>query len=249
MAKTFVYIQGLTHEAGHWGNFLNEMQLAFPTAKHLCIDMPGCGVHYQKKSPRSIPKIVDHMRNDLLELDPEGTERYLLGISLGGMISADWLTRYPEDFKLGGLLNTSFNGFSPMFNRLRPYSIGTMLRTPFMKDFKDRERLILQMISNDESLYDEMAERWKAICEERPVSLNTFLNQLFAAATYRPSKTKPNTPVVIFSGAGDRMVSPKCSHDISNQWGVPHIIHPTAGHALMLDASEWFIQEFKGLVS
>src|SRR5262245_38107773 len=90
----WLLLRGLTREARHWGRFpaILEATLGARTA---CVDLPGVGTEAGKLSPISIPEIVDHVR---ARWSREGEEWSLLGISLGGMIAAEWVYRFPTDF-------------------------------------------------------------------------------------------------------------------------------------------------------
>ena len=43
--------------------------------------------------------------------------------------------------------------------------------------------------------------------------------------------------------AGDRLVDPRCTTAIARAWGVPHELHPWAGHDVPLDDPGWVIEQ------
>lgn len=241
MSEHFVLIRGLIREAAHWGDFLPKLQEHFPKAHFHCLDIPGAGVHYQSQSPLSISKIVDRMREDFLKLNLTGPA-HLIAISLGGMISVNWMSRYPGDFKSCVLMNTSFSDYSPVWKRLKPAAFLGLLPAPVQKGFK-KEHTILKVVSNNEHEYNKNASFWGKITEERPVSVENTFRQLLAAAAFKTKGFKPTIPTLILASTNDRMVNVECSRVIAQKWGVPIFENSMAGHDISLDAPDWIIQQ------
>lgn len=242
--KHFYLIRGLIREQAHWGRFLVELQSAFPEAKISTFDIPGAGIYHTGQSPLTIRKIVDHIRQDFLQVRQESESAHLIAISLGGMIAVEWMKRYPEDFGAATLINTSLGGYSPLFHRLTPSALFYLLKVPFLKG-RDKESRILRLVSNHKNVFDETLNLWERIQKERPVTLSNTIRQLLAAATYRPGDFCPKIPVLIIVGAQDRMVDASCSRIIARRWNVPIIEHPTGGHDLTSDAPLWVAREIK----
>lgn len=241
MPEHFILIRGLIREAAHWGDFLPKLQEQFPQAHFHCLDIPGAGVHFQTHSPMSISTMVDRMREDFLKLNLPGPA-HLLAISLGGMISVNWMQRYPQDFKSCVLMNTSFSDYSPVWKRLRPSAFLGLLKAPLLKGFK-KEETILKVVSNNQHDYEKNALFWGKIIEERPVSVQNTLKQLLAAAAFRTHGFRPTIPTLILASTNDRMVSVECSRVIAQKWEVPLYENPTAGHDISLDAPDWVIDQ------
>ena len=56
LRQNWLLIRGLARESGHWGDFLTQLQRAFPQAQIHCLDLPGCGINHRQSSPDSISK-------------------------------------------------------------------------------------------------------------------------------------------------------------------------------------------------
>jgi pimeloyl-ACP methyl ester carboxylesterase len=246
--KHFYLIRGLIREKDHWGQFLIELQKAFPDAKISTFDIPGAGLYYNGLSPLSIKKIVHHIRRDFLEVRQEDESAHLIAISLGGMIAVEWMKKYPEDFQEATLINTSLGGVSPIFHRLLPSALIYLMKVPFLKG-RAKESRILRLVSNHKNIFDDTLNLWERIQKERPVSLQNTIRQLLAAATYRPGDFLPKVPVLIVAATQDRMVDVSCSRAIARKWNVPIVEHPTGGHDLTSDAPEWVALEIKKAIA
>ncbi len=118
--KHFYLFRGLIREKRHWGSFLVHLKETFPDALITTIDIPGAGDYFTSPSPLSIKGMVEQMRQDYLKRKTADEDSHLVAISLGGMISVEWLKHYPNDFHRATLVNTSFGGISPLHHRLMP---------------------------------------------------------------------------------------------------------------------------------
>jgi alpha-beta hydrolase superfamily lysophospholipase len=242
--KHFYLFRGLIREARHWGEFITHLQESFPESKITTIDIPGAGAFYKSPSPLSISAMVESMRQVYLKQRAEGEASVLVAVSLGGMISSAWMKMHPQDFKEAIFINTSFGGFSPLHHRLRPSALLHLLKVPFLKG-ADKEGHILKLISNHESVYESTLSLWTKISQDAPVSLPNTIRQLLAGARFNVGDFRPEIPLLILASTSDRMVSVECSRKIAKAWNVPIIEHPTAGHDLTADDSEWTAQNIK----
>ncbi|MBE0437280.1 MAG: alpha/beta hydrolase, partial [Methylomicrobium sp.] len=75
------------------------------------------------------------------------------------------------------------------------------------------------------------------------------LRQIVAAATYKPSNSNPQCPILLLNGQGDRLVSPVCSEAIHKKWRIELRAHPWAGHDLTLDDGEWVATQIQDWVA
>lgn len=244
----FYLIRGLVREKGHWGDFHEHLKVHFPNSITTAIDIPGAGEYFRDLSPLTIGEMVEKMRQDYLAARTPDEESYLISISLGGMISVEWMKRYPNDFLKATLMNTSMGGISPVHHRLKPSAFLHLLKIPCQKG-RDKEASIIELICNNRAFYEETLELWDKIQKQHPVSLNNSLRQLFAAATYMPGNFRPPIPVQLLAATGDRMVNVSCSRKIAEKWGIPLIEHPTAGHDLTVDDSPWVSSKIKEFIA
>ncbi|MEK7356912.1 MAG: alpha/beta hydrolase [Bdellovibrionota bacterium] len=243
----WILVRGLARESRHWGTFAKEFACALETegrtARIDLLDLPGSGRYSEMRSPVTVKEITSFMREKFLELRRRIREQgeipppktYLVAVSLAGMVACDWMERWPGDLTGVVLINSSFKGFSPPHRRLTPEAYARMFKILREKDPVEREKRVLEMVSNRPERHAEIAAEWAAIQLSRPVSHENFVRQLTAAALYQPGLVKPETPVLILNSEGDRMVHPSCSEQIAARWGATLVRHPTAGHELPLD--------------
>ncbi|HVK60714.1 MAG TPA: alpha/beta hydrolase [Bdellovibrionales bacterium] len=251
----FILIRGLARESRHWGDFPEVFTRTFKDAGHAVrvdgLDIPGCGAYSEMNSPITIHGIAGFLREKRTELNRRmrdaGEEPpkkvFLVAVSLGGMVATDWITSWPNDIDGAVFINTSFRGFSPVYQRLTPKGAEHLIRIITTRDPREREREVLRMVSNRPELHDEVSESWEKVCLSRPVSPENFARQLLAAATFRAPVQCPSVPLLILNSRGDRMVNPACSEMISRKWAVPLETHQTSGHDIPLDDPQWVAQK------
>lgn len=245
-----VLIRGLAREARHWGKFSDELREAYEELGHEArietIDLPGCGRHSEMHAMLSIDETADFAREKMKEILVRESEqglkpadhRRLVSISLGGMVAASWLSRYPTDFHSAVLINSSFRGLSKVYDRLQWKSWWRI--PPILKhqDIRSRESKILDWVSNSAAVRDGALPLWVAIQESRPVSTLNLGIQLTAAARFKAPDTIP-VPLLVLTSRQDRMVNTECSRALAETYGARIESHPTAGHDLPLDAGPW----------
>lgn len=242
--KHFYLIRGLIREKGHWGSFLSHLKAQFPTAKITTIDIPGAGDYHTSSSPLSIRGMVEEMRRDYLKHKVKDEDSHLIAISLGGMISVEWMKHHPKDFHRATLINTSFGGISPVYHRLLPTALLFLLKVPTLKG-RRKESRILELVTNHPHIFEETLDMWEEINNLRPVSLTNTLRQLLAGATFSVGDFSPPIPIALLASTRDRMVSVECSRKIAKKWNLPLTEHPTGGHDLTVDDPEWVAGKIK----
>jgi pimeloyl-ACP methyl ester carboxylesterase len=246
--KHFYLFRGLIREKGHWGKFLAHLSDAVPGSLLSALDLPGAGEYHLGSSPFSIRGMVEEMRREFLQTQRSSEKPHLIAISLGGMIALEWIKNYPQDFKTLTLINTSAGGDSPIFHRLKAKAFLHLMKVPFLRGRK-KEARILELISNNSSVYLETLNAWEKISQERPVSLENSLRQLFAAAFWKAGDFIPPIPVCLLASVEDRMVNVECSRKLASKWNAPLVEHPTAGHDLPVDDPKWVAEEIKKFIS
>jgi pimeloyl-ACP methyl ester carboxylesterase len=251
----WIFVRGLARESRHWGSFPEEFARALANSGNSArvdgLDLPGTGRFSEMRSPLTIYEITTFVREKFLELRRRMRERgeipppkvYAVAISLGAMVVCDWMERWPDDFAGVVFINTSFKGFSPPHRRLTPEAIVHIVNIMRASDPVERERRVLKMTSNRPELHEEIAKEWARLGLERPTTPENFARQLTAAALFAPKLPKPQQPVLLLNGAGDRMVHPSCSKEIAARWGATLVQHPTAGHDLTVDDGPFATKE------
>lgn len=243
MNHNFILLRGLTRESAHWGSFVPELSAAFPEASIDLLDLPGAGNRYREVSPASIAGISTAVRTQATESGLLERPVVLVAISLGGMVAWEWLQTHPEDLAAAVLINISLGGMSPFYHRLRWQCYGELLAAICARPVRERELKLIGLISNRKERYDRLADEWAKIQVERPVSGGNAFRQLFAAATYFPTKMPPPRPVLLLNSLADRLVEPSCSVAIQQHWDLECRSHTWGGHELTLDDASWVVQE------
>lgn len=244
-AKTWVLLRGLTREQGHWGDFPALLQAALPPGSQvLTPDLPGNGSLWRSRSPANVPEMVDALRQQLRARGIEGPV-HVLAMSLGAMVTVDWMHRHPEEVADAVLINTSLRPHSPPWRRLQPQHYPTILRLLLTRAPACAwENAILQMTTRHPAVNsDTLLAQWLQLRAQHPVATANGLRQLWAATRYQAPRSAPPAPVLLLNGEGDRLVHPSCSSVLASAWGAPLIKHPTAGHDLPLDAGPWVVQQ------
>lgn len=246
---SFVLIRGLIRETEHWGPFVGQLQEAFPGSTVHGLDLPGAGRHFRDRTPLSVEGMVHRMRQDLLSLPIEKARpRVLIAVSLGGMVASQWMQDFPQDFQRIVLINTSFAQFNPPWQRLRPEALKALLPVLALQGIQ-REKRILQVVSNRPEHYAEVARTWARIQFDRPVSKLNGLRQLLAAFRFNSRLKTTPVPALVLASTRDRMVSVECSKSIAEAWNLPIRFHPNAGHDLTTDDPSWAVREVRSWLS
>ena len=232
-------IRGLTRESGHWGEFVGLLEEQLPEAKVHLIDLPGAGIHHQKKASSSAKKMVDFMRKETIDrINPEAYN-IICATSLAGMLATEWTINFKNDFDALIMINSSFKGICKTNERASKSVRGDMFRILFTSDVKKRERLVIKVNSNKPEMIDKLLPDWVSIQEKRKMTRMNIFRQTLAGMRYSPNGKKPEIPILIIGSKGDRMVSPSCIKKMHNYFGGDLVWHPTSGHGLPLDEPEW----------
>lgn len=245
LGQNWLLLRGLARESAHWGAFVPLLQSAFPDARITLLDLPGTGCFHREASPSTIKRITDKVRRHAFDKGLMQQAPTVLALSLGAMVAWEWMRRYPADIGGAVLINTSFAGLSPIYQRLRWESYKNFAALATAGDIHERESRILQLISNRRDQHSRIVQSWVKIQKERPISLINSFRQIVAAATYRPDNVKPKQPVLLLNSQGDRLVSPLCSEAIHLKWNLELRRHPWAGHDLTLNDGGWVVLQLK----
>lgn len=248
LGQNWILLRGLARESAHWGDFTPLMQATFPDARVTTLDLPGTGRFYQQDSPRTISAITEFVRAEAFEQGLLQQPITVLALSLGAMVTWEWLQKYPDDISGAALISTSFAGLSPFYQRLRWQSYCQFLALIRQRDLYQRELAILQLVNNSRERDEAIAREWADIQAQRPISPKNSFRQIVAAATYRPHDFKPKRPVLLLNATGDRLVAPECSEAIQKKWRLELRTHPWAGHDLTVDDGEWAALQLKDWV-
>lgn len=239
----WVLLRGLTREYRHWENFPQTLKSALPNATIILPDLPGSGIHHKEICPANIKDILEFIRADI-GVHLFNKPMYILGLSMGAMITMEWLQRYPQECAGAVLMNTSLRGLSPFYQRLQPQSYWPLINNLFFThSTRSRENTFFNLTCNLNPDRDKIINNWVLYAKENPVSRLNALRQLIAASRYKSHVNKPQVPMLLLSGLADRLVNPLCSQTLAKHWKMPLESHATAGHDLTLDDGEWVCQK------
>lgn len=240
--STWLLVRGLCRQQRHWETF--PLQLALRINSHvLCCDIAGTGLEWQVTTPSSITGIMLQLRNTFRQQHPDVSYPIsLLGISMGGMICSEWAKYFPNEIQRMVFINTSFKQFSPIYQRLKPHNIPTLLKILSSSPLQ-QEQTILAMTSHRQHSHQALAQRWSDYAEQQPVSRQNALRQLYAASRFSPPAHAPIKAILLLASKQDQLVDARCSTTIATQWRCTIHYHPTAGHDLPLDDGSWVCQK------
>jgi pimeloyl-ACP methyl ester carboxylesterase len=235
--RSWIFLRGLTREARHWGDFVDQFQQAWPDQTVVTLDLAGNGQLNQRTSACRVEDMVADCRQQLAlrHIEPP---HHLLAMSLGAMVAVAWAQLHPQEIAAQVLINTSMRPFSPFYQRLLPTSYFPLLRLILSGAAPPAwERAILQMTSNrgDESVLPH----WVILRRANPVARRNALRQLLAAARFHAPDKPPATPTLLLASAQDRLVSVACSRAFARHWQCALRTHPDAGHDIPLDDGPW----------
>lgn len=243
---TWVLLRGLTRESRHWDSFIPQLEQAVQEPV-LPLDLPGNGTLNGFASPVTVEAITGHARQQLQGVAVASSLQppfKLLGMSLGGMVAADWAQRYPDEVSRLALVNTSMRPFSGPAERLRPRSWLALARLAcHWGDAVSAEEIIHRLTCNRTARVADDVAQWRLIRRSAPVSLRNALCQLGAAARFTAPRSAPRCPVLVLSSDQDQLVNPVCSKRLADAWQAAHRQHRWAGHDLPHDDGDWLAQQ------
>lgn len=238
----WVLLRGLTREAGHWGAFPDQLRQALDppgggAAVHL-LDLPGAGARWRERSPADIDALLGACRADWAAQHGPGPVK-LLGLSLGGLVAAHWLLRWPEEVAAAVVVNTSTRALSPVWQRLRPRAWPALAAIASHWGSAQAEARILALSSTAPARHAGVLPTWRALREAHPVRRANALRQLLAAARAGLPPGRPASPALVVASTADGLVDPRCSQALADHWGCALAWHGSAGHDLALDDGPW----------
>lgn len=243
MKRQWILIRGLAREQEHWVDFKNQLQSMDPESEVIGIDLPGAGKYHRLSSPMTIAGIAEFVHSQI-QPSKNDQQRIIVSISLGGMVATELVHLHPKDYQGLVLINSSFKNLSSLFQRIQMDALLQMYKAITALSPIDRERSVLDMVSNLPREQKEIvAQKWAQISLDRPVAILNFIKQLVAAALYEAPEAKPELPMLILTSVADNMVNFRCSKAIAERWKLPIEVHETSGHEMALDAPHWVIEQ------
>jgi len=254
MAVThWIWLRGLAREARHHGELVHYFKKLKPQVEVFCLDLPGFGRRFQESSPTSIHEIRVKVANEMANIETKYESESaipkwgIMAMSLGGMVTLDWISVLGNPFVQAVVVNSSALGLGlPVFGgRLRYTSLPPLIKTSISLKQLDKERAIWPMISN-RPLHEDTIKKWAQYFREYPYTTPNVVKQLSAGIKFK-APSALYTPTLFISSTEDQMVSSQCTHELAKKYGMPELIHPWAGHDVALDDPEWLAHELAKL--
>ncbi|MEZ4704730.1 MAG: alpha/beta hydrolase [Bdellovibrionota bacterium] len=238
------FIKGLTREAEHWNQFIDQFLVAFPEVETQQIDLPGSGQLHSQRAPLLMKHVVESIESRI-QLEPESYDNYVFAASMGAMAAYKWIHRNPGAFKAAILVNTSMSVVCKPYERFNfrmikffPKIIG------HYKSYAFRESFIFDATHANKEDRQHVLEQWVDIQRRKPISLWNSISQLISSALfYHPETSK--IPILLMRGMGDELVNPSCSEKLKDVWKTELVTHPSGGHNLMHDDPQWVLTHVK----
>lgn len=241
--RHWIFLRGLMRDARHWGDFPQRFASRFPGEHIELLDLPGNGLRNGERSPMRVAEMGEFCRHALRERGLSAPH-CIVAMSLGAMVTVDWMSRHPEEVRAAVLINTSLRPFSAFYERLRPMAWGPLLRLMLAHPGERTiEQTILELTSHHRDQTAIVVDDWVDWRHSHPVSRANALRQLLAAARFRAPESAPATPTLILTSRQDGLVDTRCSGKLAQAWQCPLREHPTAGHDLPLDDGDWVIEQ------
>lgn len=251
--RNWILIRGLARGAGHWADFPEKLQQAFPEDKIFYVDIPGNGYLKDTPTPLRVSEFVRSFEEQLLQQNFDSDRpSYGYSLSLGSMGMVEWARQHPERFKKIFISNTSAANFSNVFKRLNIDAIKLGCRMSQLKSPEEKEIASLQVTTTltKEQILNDYKQSYESMLEyskTHSAHLKNIIRQLIAASTYSFPKSAP-TDVILMSGSKDRFVSAQCSADIEKKWKCVHLIHTEAGHDISFQFPDWVVSNIKSIL-
>lgn len=236
----WVLLRGLARESRHWGDFPEKLAKGLAGEVFLA-DLPGMGQLSPEASPSTIQEICQRVRTETLS--KVTAPFHVMALSLGGMVAMEWMKSAPKEISSCVLVNSSSRQSGPFYRRLRWQVWGEFGKILLNQKPRERERAIIELVMNNPDSREEALPLWTKLALESSVSFKNFAAQMKAASSYKGLQERPQVPVLLLSGLGDRLVDPGNSESLRELWEWPIKRHPWAGHDLTWDDSDWVLKQ------
>lgn len=240
--RSWIVLRGLARAAGHWGSFKDLLIEKFPNDEFEFLDLPGNGVRFDEESPLQISDYVHAIRSHS-EFIRAGKKVHILSVSLGGMITVEWMRLFPDEVVKSYVMCTSSRNDAMFYERFRAINLWKSRgMLSFKRDDLKWEETILDMVANSHDRKKEELPRLLEVTKKYPMKKSNVFRQLLAASRYSFPDQAPGD-IQLIGSYGDKLVDPKCTLRIAQRWGMEPIMHPWSGHDIAIDDPHWIIEQ------
>lgn len=240
MAITLVLLRGLTRGSNHWADFPKQLEQAFPDIKLVLIDLAGNGLRANENSPVTVKAALQDIREQVKQQDV-AFPIDILALSLGGMITLQWLNDFPEEINKAIVINSSHAGLSNTCERMQPLTIAKLVAGVLLPA-KIREKIIYSVTSNN-SVNDNVLNQWIVEAKHHPVSRLNFIRQVLIARSFNTNLRLQKKQLLLLASSADRLVNASSSKALAKKTCAQLNMHHEAGHEITLDDPEWITQQ------
>lgn len=238
MARTLVLLRGLTRGCNHWADFPKQLNQAFPDVKLAFIDLAGNGLRTNESSPITIKTALQDIRNQV-KRQGIAFPIDILALSLGGMITLQWLNDFPDEINQAIVINSSHSKLSKTSERMRPSTIAKLV-TGVLLPASLRERIIYSVTSNH-LLNTNITNQWVLEANTHTVSRLNFIRQVFIARSFTTNLRINKKQLLLLASSSDRLVNASSSKALAKKTGADLKTNKMAGHEITLDDPDWVI--------
>ncbi len=239
MARTLVLLRGLTRGCNHWADFPKQLNEAFPDVELALIDLAGNGLRVDEASPLTIKAALQDIRTQIQQQNISFPVD-VLALSLGGMITLQWLVEFPAEVNKAVVINSSHAGLSKTSERMKPLTIAKLVISVLLPPSL-RERIIYSVTSNN-PVNKSVINQWILEAKVRPVTRLNFIRQVFIARSFKTNLRIDKEQLLLLASSSDRLVNAASSKALAEETLVDLIMHETAGHEITLDDPGWIIK-------
>jgi pimeloyl-ACP methyl ester carboxylesterase len=240
---SWLFLRGLIRGTGHWADFTEHFRRHFPNEakdQMIFIDLAGNGEDFQATSPWNLSEYLHHVRDNTLE-QRKNLRLKVVSMSMGAMLTVEWMRQYPGEIEQAFLINTSAANFSLPLQRFQIQNFWPLLLEKVQHPL---EKKIISISYNSQSRLEQFSKQLSDYSNSHPVSPSNALRQITAAAKYSFPRKSPGN-VVLMACEKDRLVQTQCSKIIAEAWKAPLELHPWAGHDLPFDDPQWVLEKIK----
>lgn len=251
MKKVIFLFRGLSREQGHWADFPESLKNKLPGFEVVKVDLPGFGFAHKEKAPYGMRQTaLSIIERGVFKAYEDYDERYILGLSLGAMVSLQIVLEMPGYFNGAILLNPSQKYKNSVFNRIDfkfiPKAFCVMNFAGIMK----REAMLYDKTINSGRERDFYIKEWTEHFLERPFKKASFFAQIIAAARFSlKGKDFKGARGVVLASKADRLVNWKSGKVISELLKWPIFYHNNAGHDLSFDDPLWICDKVNEFIN
>lgn len=243
---SYLFLRGLSRNQFHWHERDSYEKILDNEVHYL--DLPGFGTNAKFHSPRTIDQITDNLKGQLDKLsgfDPN-TKKVIVGLSLGGLVTLNWVSRHIHDWDGLVIINSSLSNLSYPWERLSPKNYLKLAGYFMLSDHRHIEEIIYDVTCNTNTHREKLVNDWAAIRAQYPYRRRDVLHQVKAASYFRsPPRFSITSPGLVLTGPKDRLVSHECSKAIAEKYGFELKLSEVSGHDMSVDDKDWMLAQIK----